>query len=579
MKQFLLGSCTLLVFGLAACFSQPAADGAGTIRIRWARDPENLDPLVAPNPNSLEAINLLYCSLLTVDYEQRKFVPWLAEAMPQVAHEDSLTLVTYRIRPEATWDSSHAVLARDVALTLKMMFCPGLPNEAFRAQYGFIRDIRLDPADSRRFTVVFRGRAPELVQASGDYSIFPEYLLDPEQKLRLISLPELRSIDSTASKYRPALAAFAQRYQKAQLSRHSVGCGPYVVADWQTGRYLTLKRKAHWWGSRVAAAPAQLQANPAAINYEIIADDATALLALRRGDVDVYPMVPARDFIRLRQNQQADSTLRFYTSDSYDMLTAGFNTRKPELQDPITRQALSYLFDIPGLIEASQQGMAYPSASLVSPKIKRFYNDSLPLLTFAPQKAKALLLRAGWRQQPQGWTRPSASGAPQYLRPAFSYRAGDPAYEAIVLQFRAAAASIGLQVQPRPTEASLLTKQLRAGEVDIYLQLLSGNPFVYNFAPILHSQNIGWGNFTGFGSAASDQLIDAIATEEDPERQARLLRKFQALLREQCPMVVLFFLQHRLAAARHLSNLHVTGIRPGYEAAAIKSQQPAMAQR
>jgi ABC-type transport system substrate-binding protein len=106
--------------------------------------------------------------------------------------------------------------------------------------------------------------------------------------------------------------------------------------------------------------------------------------------------------------------------------------------------------------------------------------------------------------------------------------------------------------------------------VEIYLRLLSGNPFMYNFAPILHSQSIGWGNFSRFGTPTTDKLIEVIAEEENPRRQAQLLRQFQRRLRQECPIVVLFFLQHRLAAAPRLTNLHVMGLRPGYEASAIK---------
>jgi peptide/nickel transport system substrate-binding protein len=334
---------------------------------------------------------------------------------------------------------------------------------------------------------------------------------------------------------------------------------------------LLLQRKKTWWADRVKNPAPQLVANPTAISYEIIPDDATALLALRRGDISVYPMVPARDFIQLRQDKAAHN-LRFYTADSYDMITAGFNTRRSVLRDAATRQALSYLFDIPGLIQASQQGMAYPSVSLVNPQATAIYNDSLPLLKPDSRQAASLLSKAGWRREKQGWTRQVGNGPAQRLELTFSYRTGDAAYEAIVLQFRTAAAQLGIPVRPQPLEASLFTKQLRVGETDMFLQLLSGNPFAYNFAPILHSQSLGWGNFTGFGTAASDQLIEAIATEADAARQARMLRKFQRLLRQESPMVVLFFLQYRLAAASNLTNLHATGIRPGYEAAAIRTR-------
>jgi ABC-type transport system substrate-binding protein len=569
MKRLILGlSC---LFALAAC-SSPTSTSTDAIRIRWSRDPETLDPLVIPNPNALEAINLLHCSLLTVDYTREKFVPWLAVALPTVQPSDSLTLVTYRLRPEARWDNGKSVLAGDIAFTLKLMNCPGLPNEAARAQYGFIESIQFDSASSHGFTLALRGNSAELIQSSGDYPILPEAALDPDGLLRSVTLRELRADTArTNPKRNPAITAFIRRYQAARRGNpmgNIPGCGAYTVKQWQSSRYLILQRKKHWWADEVKPRASQYQANPGVIDYEIIADDATALLALRRGDLDLYPMVPAKEFVRLKQTQSAQN-LRFYTAPSYEMLAAGFNMRRPEFNDALTRQALSYLFDVTGLIQASQQGMAEASASLISPHARLLYNDSLPLPQLDLSKCRSLLQQAGWHRQAQGWIRRVPGKPQQLLAPAFSYRAGNPAFEAAVLQFRTAAAQLGIPVTPRPTEASLLTKQLRAGEVQLYLQQLSGNPFVYNFAPILHSQSIGWGNFTGFGTAASDQLIEAIAAESDSGRQAQLLRRFQRLLRQECPMVVLYFLQYRVAAAKPLSNLHISGLRPGYEAAAI----------
>ena len=49
---------------------------------------------------------------------------------------------------------------------------------------------------------------------------------------------------------------------------------------------------------------------------------------------------------------------------------------------------------------------------------------------------------------------------------------------------------------------------MHEGDFDIYLRTLKGNPFVFNFAPILHSSAVGAGNLTGFGTPASDRLID-----------------------------------------------------------------------
>ncbi|UOQ72333.1 ABC transporter substrate-binding protein [Hymenobacter cellulosilyticus] len=572
MKHLLFGFLVVVSGAFSAC-STHREDSAPAVRIRWERDPENLDPLVLPNENSLEAANMLYSSLLFVDPSRQQFTPCLAEALPTVERTDSLTLLTYRIRPEAVWDNGQPVLARDVAFTLKVMNCPGLPIESNQAQWGFIRDIRLDPADPRRFTLVCAGHSPEYAWSSGDYVILPEYPLDPQGQLRPISLAALRA-DTTADRRNPVVGAFVQRYKQAQLDHHPErlpGSGAYTLAQWEPGRFLTFKRKAHWWADTLHSPLLPLQAHPQQLDYQIIPDEATALLALRRGDIDVFPMMPAREFQRLRQEVDSKSKLQFFTADSYKMITACFNTRQPLLQDRFTRQALSSLFDVPALIQATQLGMAYPSVGLINPNSKEFYNDSLPLPTFSPQEATSLLQKAGWQRQGSGgWIRQDTNGTPQRLALTLSYRAGDPAFETIALQLRAAAAKLGIPIQPQPLEASLFFDKLRAGSVDLYLFTITGNPFVYNFAPILHSKSIGSGNYTGFGNAASDQLIEAIAAEENEARQAVLLRRFQRLIHEEKPLTVLFFLRSRLAASQRVTNVQVTGLRPGYTATAIR---------
>ncbi|UOQ79845.1 ABC transporter substrate-binding protein [Hymenobacter sp. 5414T-23] len=377
----------------------------------------------------------------------------------------------------------------------------------------------------------------------------------------------------------PVVQAFAKRYLAAQFSRHPErvpGCGPYNLASWQPGRQLTLTRKPKWWADRVSPQPPQLQAYPHGINYQIIPDAATAVLALRRGNIDLYPLIPATEFARLQQSPADRRHLQFLTADSYEFLAAHFNTRAPLLQDRLTRQALTHLFNVPALIQATQLGHAYASVGLISPRVKQFYNDSLPLLKYSPEQTAQLLRQAGWQQQPErNWSRITEAGTQQQLRLSVSYRAGEPSFETAALQFQAAAAAVGIPIELRPTEASLLNRQQQQGSTQISLLNLSGNPFAYDFTPILHSQSTGLYNISGFGTPSSDRLIEAIAKEDNPVAKARLLRRFQQLIYEERPLTVLYFLQYRIAAARRLGKIAVSGLKPGYIVTSIHSDSVA----
>lgn len=560
----MLTGCCVLV----ACHSSPKQPAA--VRIRWSNDPGSLDLLEKATPQATEVINLLHCSLLMAEPDQQQLIPWLADSLPRIRQRGALTLLQYRLRPEATWDNGTPVLARDVAFTLRLLNCPGLPTEFSRTQYSDILDVELDAADPRRFTLVRTNPSLEMVLYSGDFAILPEYSLDPKGQLRAVPFALLRADTAAAIRQYPAIRAFAARYRQAQLGQHPdrlPGCGPYKVAAWKPNQYLRLQRKTKWWANHLAQPAAYwLQAQAAQLEYRIIPDEVTATLALRRGNLDLYPMPSARIFTQLKQSADS-SQFCFATADTYESTMAGFNTQHVFLSDALTRRALTLLFDVPRLIQATQLGLAYRSPSLIAPRDKQAFNDSLTLHSFSPTQAAILLQQAGWQKKADGaWWK----GKKGPLALNISYRSEAPDHETVALQFREAAAQLGIAVRLRPTEASVLQQQLTAGDVDVFVRTISGNPFSYNFTPILHSQGIGLFNFTRFSSPAADQLIEAIAAANRPAVRNRLVRRFQRVLQREAPLTVLYFSRNRLIAARRLQPVQSTSVRPGYNALHLK---------
>jgi peptide/nickel transport system substrate-binding protein len=532
----------------------------------------------------LEAINLLHMSLLQIDFPHQQHAPALAEAFPQVRLVgDSLTELRYRIRLAAAWDNGRPVLAQDVAFSLKIMFCPGLPNEAARARFSFIKEIQIDKANPRQFTLVCRGKSLEYVQETGDFPILPEATLDSTGQLRRFTLVNLQSISPTAPP-NAALQAVANRYLAADPGRfpnHLPGCGAYQLVRWEKDRYLSFRRKPHWWADQLRPALPVLQARPVRLNYVIIPDAATATLALRRGDVDVYPQIPAREFARLRASPAAQAALNFYSTPSYDVVTAGFNTRRPALADALTRQALSRCFDAAGLLKATQLGAGQRTVGIISPANRPNYHEQLPLVPFDAAGAARLLHQAGWQRgagPESGWFRQARHGARQQLRLTMRYRADEALFATVALQFQATATELGIPVVLQPTESGAFTVALRAGDFDMYVRILKGNPFMFNFTPILHSLGLGAGNTTGFNTPASDHLIEEIAAADTEAQRAGLLHQFQALMQREAPIVPLFFLPNRIVASRRLAGLHVGSLKPGYDVFAIEpAPQPSPA--
>lgn len=567
----------LLAASTSAC-SLPAKQQVNSItRIRWNRDPENLSPLELPNQIAVNAANLLYCGLLQVNFATGDHSPALADSMPRIRLVgDSIMQLRYCLRSEATWDTGKPVLASDVAFTLKLLLCPGLPNEQARAQLSFIRDVELDSINLRRFTIVCRGQAPQFSIVSGDFPILSEAAFDSTHVLRRFSIATLVSY-SLKAKLEPALASLAQRYQQADFGHHPErlpGCGPYKLAVWKTNRFLTFVRKPHWWANGLQPRPFVLQAQAPRLQFVIIPNDVTATLALRSHEIDVLPQVSAREFKRLQSSPTAKKELSFYSTVSYDVVMAGFNTQRAILHDSLTRQALSRLFDPAHLVQATQLGQGLRTVGLVHPADHRYYHDGLTLLDYSPAQATVLLQRAGWQRHSAGWVRSNAEHLSERLTLSLRYRADDIAFKTIALQFKAAAALLTIPVELRPTAGSSMTKALHEGDFDICVVTQKGNSFAYNYATILHSRTVNEGNFTKFGTADSDRLIEAVAAADSPAQKRKLLRRFQLMMQRQMPIVPLFFLPYRLAADRRIQHLYPSKLKPGYSAATITWAAP-----
>jgi len=571
MKYVWIG--LLLAIGSSACSPRDKHQKHSIVRIRWVRDPENLSPLVQPNQNAVDALTLLHCSLLQLDFSTGIHVPALADSLPNVhLVGDSLTEISYQLRRAATWDSGRPVLASDVAFTLKLYQCPGLPNENARGQLSFIRDIRLNPGNSRRFTLVCRGQAPEFRLETGDFPVLPEATLDAKHTLRRYSLAQLANLTSLPPRD-TALTALVSRYQHADPSHHPErlpGCGAYRLQAWEIDRFLTFVRKPHWWADTLRPTPFVLQARPRQITYLIIPDETTAALALRRHELDVLPQLSARAFKRLQAADSTQQELSFYSIASYELLMAGFNTSRPMLHDSLTRQALAQLFDPAKLQKATQLGQGLRTVGLVHPSNRSYYNDSLALPAYNPKQAVFLLQQAGWQRQAAGWVSAKAKNKAQQapLKLRLRYRADDQVFATVALQFKSAATALGIPVALLPTEASSLTTALQEGDFDIYVRKLSTSPFAFDFSMLLHSRTIPKSNFTKFSTRTTDRLMDAIAATGAPAQKRKLLRRFQTIIQQQAPFVPLFFLPYRLATARELQHVHPSGYKPGYYAAA-----------
>ncbi|WP_205503882.1 ABC transporter substrate-binding protein [Rufibacter psychrotolerans] len=547
-----------------------------SIRVRLAQDPESLHPLSYGNATALQLLNLVYQSLLTVDIKDNSIQPLLAAGLPTVRRDDSSSYFTYQIRPEARWSNGSRVTAADVAFSLKLLHSPLLDNDRWRAQYSFIQNIQLSEDNPAVFTIVCSGYTPEMNLMTGDFFVLPAYQFDPKGVLASVPYSVIRQkFDSLAQT--PAFKAYASFINHPALARDTAlvkGSGPYQLTSWASGQALVLDKKPGWWAEKATTNRQALYANPSRLVFQVIPDQAAAVLALKARQVDLVDNLPLVAYQEMRKDQQYQAWYNFYSPSSYDLVFLGQNGRHPFLQDKQTRQALAYLVNIPQVINHLQGGLATPTVGLVHPQEKDYYHGKLAPLPYDPGKAKALLAAAGWRQTGSGWQK-SIHGKPQTLALELLHRAGNTDFENFALLFQQNARAIGVPITLKAMESSQITDRLQSKEFDLYLRTLVGNPFSYNLIPMLHTSNSAQGgaNVTSFGTPETDRLLEQIAREERKAEKGILLKQLQEKMREESNLVFLYFQQNKLAISKQIDSVVVSSLKPGYDLLRFTKQE------
>jgi len=179
----------------------------------------------------------------------------------------------------------------------------------------------------------------------------------------------------------------------------AVGTGPYRATEFQVGERAVFERNDAWWDVKPAWTKVIVRS---------IANDAARNAALQSGDVDIIDQVPPRDVANLKANPKiaiasmAGQRLIFLWPDASRSVTpdatdlAGKPLATNPLKDPRVRKALSLAINRTGIRDRVMDGFSEPSGQLM-PEGASGYEPMLPPDPYDPEKAKALLAEAGYK--------------------------------------------------------------------------------------------------------------------------------------------------------------------------------------
>ncbi|NCO87999.1 MAG: ABC transporter substrate-binding protein, partial [Rhodobacterales bacterium] len=324
--------------------------------------------------------------------------------------------------------------------------------------------------------------------------------------------------------------------------------GPYVVADFEAGRYVTLRRNPDYWGADIPFRRGMMNLDE--VRFDFFGDETAAFEAFKTGEVNFtretnvarwtsqydFPLVQSGDIVMTEMPHQRPSGMTGFV----------MNTRKPVFADWRVRDAMLHAFNFEFINEAmtgsaqpritsyfsnSPLGMdAGPATGRVLELLEPFAADllpgaiegySLPVGDGTERNrpgttaALALLEEAGWTVQ-DGVLK-DAAGTP------FTFdillQTGSSENQAIIDMFVQSLTRLGITATVTNVDAAQYRERTDNYDFDMtyFRRAMSLSPG--------NEQNLYWGtrqaddiggrNLMGVKSEAVDSLINVLLTSEE----------------------------------------------------------------
>jgi peptide/nickel transport system substrate-binding protein/oligopeptide transport system substrate-binding protein len=308
----------------------------------------------------------------------------------------------------------------------------------------------------------------------------------------------------------------------ADYSKHINGTGPFKFVEWIDDQHINLDRNDDYYGQK-----AMLDA----IEYKIFADDSTALLEFKAGNIDLT-LIPRGEV----KATQEDPKYKDYTiiKPMLGIYYYGMNLQAEPFKDNSKlREAINYLIDRKNICEVLNEGVPTPMTGFVPPGIPGFQENAAPY-TYDPEKAKQLLSEAGY---------PDGKGLPTLT---WVYDTGS-GHEIIGEAIQADFKSVGIKMELEGYEWGTFLDKAKAGDFTFYRQSWQADyPTMDNFLyPLFDSK--AYDNYTFYNNPDVDRmLLEARSTIDNDKRIAKYREIEKKVLSDNAFVLIFFYGQRRV---------------------------------
>jgi peptide/nickel transport system substrate-binding protein len=211
-----------------------------------------------------------------------------------------------------------------------------------------------------------------------------------------------------------------------------VGTGPVRLTSWVKDDKAVFDANPDYWGGRIDMDRLVVRAIP---------ETAPRIAALLKGEVDIITQLPPDQAERITGNPSTRVTGALYAG----LYVLGVNSKRPPLDNPLVKQALSLAIDRDAIVKELWRGRGIVPNGPIA-KGDNHYDASLPPLAYSPKEARDRLKKAGYK------------GEEIYLETTVAYVSQDkPMAEAIAAMWR----DVGINAKVEVLEYSVRAQKSR----------------------------------------------------------------------------------------------------------------------
>ena len=563
-KYLLLITICSMILSCKTEIDLPATD---SINIFLAKDPERLNPAYNARSNAREVFQYIYTSASDFHPKSLKLTPILLKNLPRAKRDDENKFYyEVEIKQDARWHDGKAITAEDYIFTVKSVLIP-MTSPSIKSILANINDIQADTEDPLKLKVYVNEDYMLKFEMVATMNLLPKHAYANSHTLDKMNLEEIKKLSSD-DQLPAELSSFIEDFNDPKhYTTDLLGNGPYKLVAWENDQFVKLTKVENYWGENYPDNPF-LQANIPNMNFKIIADEMTAITALKDGALDVVNGLTAVNFEKLKTEIPTGS---FLNAPSTRYFYLAINNQDPILKDKQVRKALAKLVDVKGMIENIEFGYGTPLTGPLHPD-QPYYDEKLSDNIFNITEAQALLKSNDWVDSNSNDILDKViDGKREELSLDILIAGGELGQKvALVLQSEAKKAGVNINI---------VTKDIR--------RMRDENLYVYNYdlAALGESQDVSlidpytrWhsdnikekgSNISGYASEKTDSLIILIRNEDDDAIREDLYEEFHRLIYEDQPVIFLFSPKQKLIVGPNFEAT-TTAKRPGYLANTFK---------